>query len=301
MTVSLKKQPVYWVLRGISSLPLPILYILARFFTFCAWHGKSQLRRITELNLQYCFPNMANDERETLAKASVLETMNVAVEMPLTLFRPPEESLARIDSVVGGELIESFVAKGYGVIVLAPHLGNWEYLGLYLVERFNCAFMYKPVANETVNTLIKRARTQTGATLMPTNKQGVMGLLKHLKKGGISGILPDQVPDDAASRVVAPFYGQAAQTMSLVSSFAKKPNIKVVAAFSKRLPNKQFELVFEPVDDDLYSKDVEISAAAVNKAVEKLIEQAPAQYQWEYKRFKYDEHGRKHQLYKKAK
>ena len=299
MTTSLKKQPVYWLLLGFSCLPNFILYAFARFLAFCAWHSKSSMRRVTELNLAYCFPDMDKNEREQLARQSMLETANVAVEMPNVLFQSQKQGLRRIHSVSGVELIDEILAEGKGVIVLAPHIGNWEYMGVYLTDHYDCKFMFKPVDNPAVNRLIIRARTQSGAELMPTNKAGVMGILKHLKQGGVSGILPDQVPDDANARVVASFYGQAAPTMSLVSSFSKKPNIKVVAAFAKRLSNKQFDIVFQAVDDNIYSKDAVVSATALNGAVESLIAMAPAQYQWEYKRFKYDVNGGKHALYRK--
>ena len=299
MTIFVKKHPLYWLLRGLSCLPSFILYGFARLVAFLAWHSNSDMRRITELNLGYCFPAMPEDERKVLAKRSLFETACVAVEMPAYFFNDPENDLKKIASVQGGELIDEAIAAGNGVIILAPHIGNWEYLGRYLTKHYDCQFMFKPGKHAFINTLMTSVRSQAGAELIPTNKLGVIKLLKHLKRGGLSGILPDQVPDQVEARVTAPFYGQLAPTMTLVSSFAKKPNIKVIAGVAIRLPNKQFEVVFQPVDDKLYSKDVAVSATALNAAVEGLITLAPAQYQWEYKRFKYDETGAKHKLYQK--
>jgi KDO2-lipid IV(A) lauroyltransferase len=47
-----------------------------------------------------------------------------------------------------------------------------------------------------------------------------------------------------------------------------------------------FKIVAEPVDPLVYSSDLAISVAAVNKSVENLIRRDPTQYQWVYKRFK---------------
>ena len=41
-----------------------------------------------------------------------------------------------------------------------------------------------------------------------------------------------------------------------------------------------------PVDDSIYSSDLETSLAAVNRAVEDCIAIDPAQYLWSYRRFK---------------
>ena len=136
---------------------------------------------------------------------------------------------------------------------------------------------------------------------MPTNKKGVMAVVKHLRQAGVTGILPDQVPDDRNAWISADFYGQPAPTMSLVANLAKKPQIKAVGAFAQRLENGQFEIIFQAVDDALYSKDSHIAATAMNHAVEQLIACAPAQYQWEYKRFKWTADGAKHPIYKQDK
>jgi KDO2-lipid IV(A) lauroyltransferase len=189
--------------------------------------------------------------------------------------------------------------QGDGVVIIAPHLGNWEYLGLFLGAHYDCVSLYKPGKYAVVNAVVRRGRSRSGANLMPTDKKGVMAVLKKLKAGSVSGILPDQVPEEANSRVMADFMGHPAPTMTLVSSLVKKPNIKAVAAFAKRLPSGKFELIFQAVDDAIYSADTEVSAAALNKAVENLLAEAPMQYQWEYKRFKYDAAGGKNPLYKK--
>ena len=301
MTLSVKKQPVYWLLRGFSCVPNTFLYLFARFVAFLAWYLKTDMRRITELNIAYCFPELSPSGKIKLCKESIIETLNVAVEMPKVIFQTPEQGLKRIQSVEGNELLDECVAKGEGIIILAPHIGSWEYLGFYLAERYDCMFLYKPGKDPVVSKLVVDARGKMGAKILPTNKKGVMGMLKHLRQGGLSGILPDQVPEDAAARITAPFYGHEAPTMTLVSSFAKKPKIKVIAAVAKRLPNKQFHIIFQAVHENIYSKEAVVSAAALNKEVELLIKHAPAQYQWEYKRFKYNAEGRKHALYKKNK
>ena len=47
-----------------------------------------------------------------------------------------------------------------------------------------------------------------------------------------------------------------------------------------------FHIAFHEVDGAIHSEDVEVSVSAMNAAIEKLVEKNPAQYQWEYKRFK---------------
>lgn len=49
---------------------------------------------------------------------------------------------------------------------------------------------------------------------------------------------------------------------------------------------KGFRITFTEVSERLHSEDAEESVAAMNDAIEKLVRKDPAQYQWEYKRFK---------------
>lgn len=292
-------KPLYWLLYLLYLLPDVLLVLLARLFAAIAWYTHSDMRRITELNLQHCFADKTNKERQKLAKASLLETAKVAFEMPKVWLQSGEKSLKKVVKVSGEEHLKQLQSEGNGVLIIAPHLGNWEYLGHYLATHYSSMYMYKPSKSAVLNHIVISGRTKTGAQLAPTDKKGVLMVLKHLKQGGVTGILPDQAPDDPASRVSANFYSKPAPTMTLVSSLAKKPNIKAVAAFAKRLSCGNFEIIIKPAPNELYSDDIETSATALNAAVESIIAEAPAQYQWEYKRFKYDEHGNKHALYKK--
>lgn len=52
-----------------------------------------------------------------------------------------------------------------------------------------------------------------------------------------------------------------------------------------------FELVFAEPDAGIYSEDAITSLTAMNRSVEACVADAPAQYQWEYKRFKKQPEG----------
>lgn len=296
----MKSKPLYWLLKILSVMPWPVLALLAWLMAKLAWVFNSDMRRITELNIGYCFAEKTAKEQTTMAKASMLETAKVAVEMPKVLLQKPEKSLAQIVGVNGQEHLDAAQNAGQGVVLLAPHLGNWEYLGLWLGKKYDCVSLYKPGKSELLNDIVRHGRSQSGATLMPTNKKGVLAVLKHLRKGGVTGILPDQVPEEKTSRVYANFYGQKAPTMTLVGNLLQKPNMASVVAFARRLPKGKFIIEIQPVAADIYNKDAVVAATALNQAVENVIALAPAQYQWEYKRFKYNEADEKHPLYKKA-
>ena len=47
-----------------------------------------------------------------------------------------------------------------------------------------------------------------------------------------------------------------------------------------------WKIVFKPVAETIYSEDQHTSLQAMNQGVETIVDLAPDQYQWEYKRFR---------------
>ncbi len=201
-----------------------------------------------------------------------------------------QRTLARVREVKGRAELDEALAAGNGVIVLAPHIGNWEVIGLYLTECHSIVrSMYAPPKSRTMGQLILQARQETGAELVPADRSGVVKLLKTLRSGDMVGILPDQVPGDG-SGLFAPFFGRPALTMTLLSNLVQKTGARVVCAFALPVASG-YQVNFTRPDPDIYSTDLTASVAAMNRSVEQCARLHPEYYQWEYKRFKRQPEG----------
>jgi len=187
--------------------------------------------------------------------------------------------------VSGSELITDALEEGRGVVVLAPHLGNWEILGLHLGVLGQVVSLYEPVKLEMLSSLIVRARQRSGALLVPTTKRGLASLVKSVRAGHIAGILPDQVPTEGSSGENAEFMGNSCFTGTLSSNIIRRTGALAVFGFAQRISGG-FQIRYLPVSDKIYSEDISESLAALNAGVEKCISYCPEQYQWEYKRFR---------------
>ena len=181
-------------------------------------------------------------------------------------------------------LIEACLRSRKGLLLLVPHLGNWEMVGLWCARYGQFTALYQPPKQAALDPLIWRARQRLGNKLYPTDHSGVRAVLKELKKGGRSAVLPDQEPDPEGG-VFAPFYGVPALTMTLVHGLASRTDCEVLMAFGKRVEGG-FMIVFKEADSRIKDPDVVKAAAALNRSVESCIADCPEQYQWEYKRFK---------------
>ena len=118
---------------------------------------------------------------------------------------------------------------------------------------------------------------------------GVRTLIRALRNGGYTAILPDQVPP-LGQGVWAPFFGRDVYTMTLLAKLAQQTGAQVIMTWCERLPaGKGFCMHMRPFDaPEMKDSSVspEAAAAAVNRGVERMVLDAPGQYLWGYARDK---------------
>jgi len=282
---ALKATLVKAILRLCSMLPLEWARALGRGGAHCYHFCGGRGYRVTRKNLDLVFPELAPQERRNLARESLAASGELIAEMGHIWLRPWPYVAALLIRVQGDQLIRKAQAAGRGVVVLAPHLGNWEVLGLHLATLGDTVSMYEPPKLSGLGPVVERARQRTGATLVPTDSGGVGALLKNVKRGGIAGILPDQIPADLNAGVNAPFMGVPCFTGTLAVNLIRRTGALAVYGYAQRIP-RGFMLRYELADKAIYDDDTTLSLAALNRGVESCLRQCVTQYQWEYKRFR---------------
>lgn len=288
-----------FLIKLFGMLPLSVARWLGSRVAAILWMAGERSVDVTRENLRIAYPDMDEKEREELAYQSILETGRLGTEICVVHMRDLDWVQGHIYRTEGEEIIDEALDKGKGVIVLAPHLGNWELLGHVLVTYGKLTILYQPPKQAYLESFIKEGREKHGTSIVPTTHRGVASLLKKLRSGGITGILPDQIPNEGSGEYV-PFFGEPAYTMTAVHGFLQRTEATAVFAFAKRV-DEGFEIHFIRPPEELYSEDLATSLAALNKGVEECISHCPEQYQWEYKRFKRKDENGKHVHYKKKK
>ncbi len=280
---SFKEGTALFLIRALGALPLSTARSVGRFFGRVSWWRQDRNSKVTRENLQICFPSLEENERESLAKQSMLATGALAAETFVIWHRDNPWRERHVLKIHGEQNMLDAVNADKGVILLAPHIGNWEFLGARLSKYGQVTCLYQPPKQPFLEQFVVKNRRQVGMTSAPANRKGVAQLLAALKEKGILGILPDQCPDQGGE--FSPFFGTPAYTMTLVHGLIKRTGCRVVAGVAQRVEGG-FELHFLQPPEEIYSEDEAQSLAAMNQAVENCIAICPEQYQWEYKRFK---------------
>jgi KDO2-lipid IV(A) lauroyltransferase len=277
------------LLKIISLLPLGLArffgYIMGVFMTTFA----TVAYKATQQNLDHCFPNNSLKVNRALAKARMRHLGQAFFETPGLWRRPSDWLQSKIVAVEGESYLKDAIANDRGTILLIPHQGNWEVIGLWVAKQAAMTSLYQPPKNRLLGNWIKTSREQTGANLVPTNVRGVAALLKALNRGETVAILPDQQPPKASGDF-APLFGKPALTMTLAYNLLNRSNSQ--ALFCTALREKGgWRLHFVPADQAIYSEDQATSLKAMNQGVESIASQALDQYQWEYKRYRTQPEG----------
>lgn len=273
-------------LSGFSWLSLASAHRLGAWLGRIATTQQGKLWRISLDNIQRCLPELSAEAQDQLARHSLIEAGKTLVEMG-AVWRAPWGKIAHWAVTVEGlDALHAARTAGRGVILLSPHIGAWEFGGLYTAQQLPTTTLYRPPREPAFEALITQARSRTGTTLVPANRQGVKALLLALRRNELAVILPDQEPA-VGEGAFAPFFGHPAYTLTLVHSLMQRTGAPAFFGFAERLPNGQgFHLRYLPAPEGLDAADPATALAALNAGVEQIVRLCPAQYQWSYRRFR---------------
>lgn len=282
----MKDRLIRLLLRLLTALPFRAAQALGTAIGWLHWILPNRSKRTSRENIEHCYAERRPEWRRRLLRQNLIETGRTLAESVWILGRPPEHSLPLLRETRGMDHLERALRAGRGVLFATPHLGAWELSAVAAAERIPMTVLYRPARVAAFSELVSVARARLGLHPVPTTPSGVRALYRALQHGEAVGILPDQEPRTGQG-VFAPFFGRPALTMTLVSRLAARSGATVLIATTRRLPRGAgFSMRVWPADPRVADSDPEVAAAALNHEVERAIALAPAQYMWNYKRYR---------------
>ncbi len=270
------------IFRLLASLPLRWLHGLGALLGHLTFTQSKQYAQRTEENLRQA--HLTTDELHyaALLNQSIREAGKSIIELPWVWGRSLEQVCATVQSCQGWEHIEAARARGKGIILLTPHWGCFEVVSLYLGQRLPLTNLYRSPKQAWLESLMRNGRQRGLVKLATADVSGVRLLYKALKRGEAIGLLPDQVPSNGEGEWVD-FFNRPAYTMTLSGRLAQSSGAAVLLACAERLPHgRGYVLRIEPLPLDF----IQSVPLQINRALEKVIATAPAQYLWSYNRYK---------------
>lgn len=284
-------RPRWWktwlalgAMAAAAYLPFNIQLFLGRSLGKIICRHAERRRKIVEINLQLCFPEVSAKKREELLRRHFDNLGIGLIEIGMCWWTPAFR-LRKLTEIEGLSHLENALQRGKGVLLLTAHFTTLE-IGARLLALFHpVVAVYREHENALLNAVMTRRRGARSAGII---KRGdIRGLLKSLKAGQAIWYAPDQAYLGPRSALV-PFFGIPAPTNTGTARLARRSDAAVLPFFVERLPGTQgYRLRIQPALKNFPGESSDFLATQrVNEILETGIRQCPAQYLWSHDRFK---------------
>jgi len=182
----------------------------------------------------------------------------------------------------GVPALEAALAGSRPAILATGHFGNYDAVRAALIARgYPLGALYRPMANPWFNRHYVRAIGTIGQPLFEQGRRGMAEMLRHLKSGGMLGILPDQRMNRG---VPLPFFGVEAKTALSTAEMALKYQAVLIPTYAVRQPDGlSFQIV---VDAPIPADTPETMTQGLNDSLEAIIRRHPEQWLWVHRRWR---------------
>ncbi|WP_299352901.1 lysophospholipid acyltransferase family protein [uncultured Shimia sp.] len=274
------------VLKGAIGLALALPYkTRVRMMGWLTSHVFSPIggyRKRVRNNLNTVLPDLPEDEVHRLSRV----VPNNAGRTLIEIYSGEEFVQRAIQAPIEGpglERLEAARAEGRPVILVTGHMGNYDAVRANLIHRgYNMGALYRPMANPYFNAHYVASISKIGTPLFERGRKGMIEMVRHIKSGGILGILTDL---HANQGVPLDFLGKPARTSLVTAELALKFNAALIPVYGLREPDGfSFRIV---AMEEIPHSDPTTMTQAVNDGLANLVRAHPEQWFWIHRRWKY--------------
>ncbi len=284
-------KPQYWltaaglfVLWLLSISPIKFQFLLGKGIGKVLYLVSKRRRNIAIINIDLCFPNVSEVEKQSILKRTFQSVGYSAIETPLSWWAS-DKRLAPLVHLHGKHHIDNAKKQGRGILLLGAHFTCLEIGGRLLTMHVPTINMYKRHRNALFEAVMRKNRLKHLDGLI--EHRNVREYIKALKKGKVCWYAPDQDFRNKGSSVFASFMGVPAATLTAAARIAKMSNAIVIPFFPKRrLDGKGYDLEILPPIENFPTGNDDKDAALVNEIIAEQVAIAPDQYLWLHRRFK---------------
>lgn len=294
-------HPKYWGVwffvgfLFISQLmPFKVQWQISRGLAWLTYNLAKSRRRIAEVNVDICFPELNAKEKEALVKEIFHENMQGYLDSGTAWFGNYKRFKPTLE-VRGKEHFDAVINNGQGVVMAGAHFSILDLAGALtsLVTQLNVT--YRPLDNKLMNAIMMKGRYRFCSNAY--HKKDVQGFIDCLKRGESLWYAPDQ-DYGRKHAVFAPFFGRECSTITGLTFLSQSGNARIIPySYHRKQDCQEYILEFFPALPDTGSEEED--AKAYNEWLESVIRRYPAQYLWLHKRFKTQKNPDEPNPYKK--
>lgn len=270
-----------------SIIPYRVRLKIGSFLGIALYYLYRKRRVIALTNISYAFPDKDKTWQRDICKRSFRHLGKNAMEF-IELPKLNEKFLKKNFIIEGEEHFVEALKRGKGLIVIGPHLGNWEFIaGYFGMKGYPATVIMKRQSNPYLNRMIEKFRRNLNMGLIH-KKDARNEVPKALDGNMLVGFAADQ---DAGNRgIFVNFLGRPASTARGPARFAISNQSPAVLIVGFREKNERCRIKISPFlefDYNTESEDAMLRNTEIwTKKAEEYIRRYPDQYLWAHDRWK---------------
>ena len=286
---------VYTIICLFSLLPLPFLYGLSFIFVVLPLKIAGYRRTVVTVNMARSFPGKSYGEIQRMA-GDFYRYLGRLFAETVWLFTASGKSVLRRFSIEDCQVMERLWEKGKSVVVMLPHVGNWEFLRAcscpgqktvcgYDVQQLHMVYqrVNSPLFDKLMYTL--RNRYKTGWKILES-RSVARYMAKHRDRPGIYAMISDQCPGPVGRSVPGMFLNQPALMIEGPEALARKFGMAVVYGVLRQTGKGRYSLHFSLITENAAGTNPGEVSLKFARLLEKDIERNPHIWLWSHKRWK---------------
>lgn len=278
---------VYGLLRLLSFLPMPVLYLLSDFAYFVIFYVVGYRKEVVMNNLRIAFPEKTEEERKAIMKEFYHNFCDTFLEM-IKMFSWSEDEIKK-RFTCNIEVMNDFVGQEQNVLIVSGHYFNWEManLGLGALSKMPFVVVYMPIRNKAMEKIMYDLRRKTGVILVPaTDFQN--RVREHTKTQHALILVGDQSPGNPTKGYWTNFFSKPAPFPRGPEMGARRNNNIVIYVDFYKVKRGYYNCELELLTSNASGyKEGQITRVIVDK-IEESIRKRPANYLWSHRRWKHE-------------
>ena len=237
--------------------------------------------KVTRKNLSIAFTDLNDRELDCLAKESYKETLKSFYETLYTWSRSYKKIIYQTKRINNRFLFNAPI-KEDGLIVIALHNRSIDFMLRWISSQRPHTSLYKKIKSKLINSFVKEFREEGNCKMVETGIGGVKSILASLENNQMTCMASDQVPARGLG-VYSKFFGHECYSFALAPKLARKSNKQILLSYLSYKKDLGHIINFKKPSKDIYSDN---GVDVMNADMEHEIKKSPAEYSWEYKKFR---------------
>ena len=253
-TVSSKPSSLYRA--EVWSFGLKVVRVLP--VNFCEWLGRQlgtlyclALPRRREVVMQNLLPVLQGDRRAAERAARALFQQFALKIVDLWRYESGQSVDHWLTDWKGWEIFAAAQARGKGVLIVTPHLGNWELGGTFLAKRgFKLLVLTQSEPGRGFTELRQASRAQRGIETLVVGEDAFafVEIIKRLQDGATVALLIDRPP--LPTGVTVELFGQPFQASLAAAELARASGCAMLPVCIVRQPRGYAAHILPEIDYD---------------------------------------------------